>query len=80
MNRRPRLPRPDEGPVAADPADPRWEQLELSAPGQARLFRSRHWTAASVTGPALEQARAIASRLAETRGWNARVQEETRRP
>ncbi len=79
MNRRPRLPRPDEGPVAADPADPRWEQLELSAPGQARLFHSRHWTAASVTGPALEQARAIASRLAETRGWNARVQEETRR-
>lgn len=79
MNRRPRLPRPDEDPVADGPADPRWEQLELSAPGQARLFHSRHWTAASVAGPALEQARAIASRLAETRGWNARVQEETRR-
>ena len=79
MNRRPRLPRPEDGPVAAGTPDPRWEQLELSAPGQARLFHSRHWTAASVTGPALEQARAIASRLAETRGWNARVQEETRR-
>lgn len=78
MNRRPRLPRPDEDP-AAGPPDPRWEQLELAAPGQARLFHSRHWTAASVTGPALDQARAIASRLAETRGWNARVQEETRR-
>jgi integrase len=79
MNRRPRLPRPEEEPVAAGPDDPRWEQLELSAPGQARLFHSRHWTAASVTNPALDQARAIASRLAETRGWNARVQEETRR-
>jgi len=79
MNRRPRLPRPDESPAAAGPAGLRWEQLELAVPGQARLFHSRHWTAASVAGPALEQARAIASRLAETRGWNARVTEETRR-
>lgn len=79
MNRRPRLPRPAQGPAAAGPADPRWEQLELAAPGQARLFHSRHWTAASVSSPALDQARAIASRLAEARGWNARVQEETRR-
>lgn len=79
MNRRPRLPRPEEGPAAAGPPDPRWEQLELTAPGQSRLFHSRHWTAASVSNPALGQARAVASRLGEARGWNPRVQEETRR-
>ena len=79
LNRRPRLPRPDEDPAPAGPPDPRWEQLELSAPGQSRLFHSRHWTAASVSNPALEQARAIASRLGEARGWNPRIQEETRR-
>ena len=48
-------------------------------PGQSRLFHSRHWTAASVSNPALDHARAIASRLGEARGWNPRVQEETRR-
>jgi len=79
LNRRPRLPRPDTGPVRSWPPGSRWKQLELSAPGQARLFHSRHWTAASVAGPALDQARAIASRLGETRGWNPRVQEEVRR-
>jgi hypothetical protein len=79
MNRRPRLPRPDDGPVAAGPPGPRWEQPELPAPGQSRLFHSRHWTAASVSNPALGQAKAIASRLGEARGWNPRVQEETRR-
>ena len=79
MNRRPRLPHPDAGPVPAGPPDPRWEQLELSAPGQSRLFHSRHWTAASVSNPALGQARAIASWLGEARGWNSRVQDETRR-
>ena len=79
LNRRPRLPLPGGEPVPAGPPDPRWEQLELSVPGQSRLFHSRHWTAASVSNPALEQARAIASRLGEARGWNPRVQEQTRR-
>jgi hypothetical protein len=79
LNRRPRLPRQHEDHGPAGLPDPRWEQLELTGPGQSRLFHSRHWTAASVTNPALEQARAIASRLGETRGWNPRVQEETRR-
>jgi site-specific recombinase XerD len=80
MTRRPRLPRPGEDPAArAGPPDPGREQLELSAPGQSRLFHSRHWTAASVSNPALEQARAIASRLGEMRGWNPRIQAETRR-
>ena len=79
MTRRPRLPRPDEDPVPAGPPGPRWEQPELPAPGQSLRFHARHWTAASVSGPALEQARAIASRLGEARGWNPRVQEETRR-
>ncbi len=79
LNRRPRLPRPDEAHAPASLPDPRWEQLELPAPGQSRLFHSRHWAAASVSNPALEQARAIASRLGEARGWNPRIQEETRR-
>jgi integrase len=79
MTRRPRLPRPDEDPVPAGPPDPRWEQPELPAPGQSRRFHARHWTAASVTGPALEQARAIASQLGEARGWNPRIQAETAR-
>jgi integrase len=79
LNRRPRLPRPDDARAPASLPDPRWEQLELSAPGQSRLFHSRHWTAASVSNPALEQARAIASRLGEARGWNPRIAEETRR-
>jgi integrase len=78
LNRRPRLPRPED-PFPAGPPDPRWEQLELTAPGQSRLFHSRHWTAASVSSPALDRARAIASRLGETRGWNPRIQEQTRR-
>jgi integrase len=79
MTRRPRLPRPAGDPVPAGPPDPRWEQPELPAPGQSLRFHARHWTAASVTGPALEQARAIASRLGEARGWNPRIQAETRR-
>lgn len=79
LNRRPRLPRPDEDHAPASLPDPRWEQPELPAPGQSRLFHSRHWTAASVSNPALDHARAIASRLGEARGWNPRVQEETRR-
>ena len=79
LNRRPRLPRPDNAAPGASGPDPGWEQLELSAPGQSRLFHSRHWTAASVSNPALEQARAIASRLGETRGWNPRIQAETGR-
>jgi integrase len=79
MNRRPRLPRPAGDAVPAGPPDPRWEQPELPAPGQSRLFHSRHWTAASVSSPALDQARAIASRLGEARGWNPRIAEQTRR-
>ncbi|MFI5064549.1 MAG: hypothetical protein ACHP9Z_11310 [Streptosporangiales bacterium] len=79
MTRRPRLPRPGEDPGRAGPPDSGWEQLELSAPGQSRLFHARHWTAASVSSPSLEQARAIASRLAEARGWNPRIQAETAR-
>jgi DDE superfamily endonuclease len=80
MTRRPRLQRPDGGdPAPPDPPDPGWEQLELSAPGQSRRFHARHWTAASVTGPALEQARRIAASLGEARGWNTRIQAETTR-
>jgi hypothetical protein len=75
MNRRPRLPRPAGDPVPAGPPDPRWEQPELPAPGQSLRFHARHWTAASVSSPALDQARAIASRLGEARGWNPRIQE-----
>jgi integrase len=78
LNRRPRLPR-QQAQAPARPPGPRWEQLELTAPGQSRLFHSRHWTAASVSNPALDQARAIASRLAETRGWSPSLQEQTRR-
>ena len=79
MNRRPRLPRSDEDHAHACLPDPCWEQPELPAPGQSRLFHSRHWTAASVSNPALEQARAFASRLGEARGWNPGIQEDTRR-
>ena len=79
MTRRPRLPRPGDDPVPAGPPDSRWEQPELPAPGQSLRFHARHWTAASVSSPALDRARAIASRLGEARGWNPRVQEETRR-
>lgn len=82
MTRRPRLPRPDDGappPPPPGPPDPGGEQLELSVPGQSRRFHARHWTAASVTTPALEQARGIAARLGEARGWNPRVQAETAR-
>jgi hypothetical protein len=80
MNLRPRPPAaavpagsPDEPDAAA------WVQLELSVPGQSRRFHARHWTAAAITGPALEQARHIAARLGEARGWNPRIQAETRR-
>ena len=80
MTRRPRVPRPDGGdPAPPGPPDPGWEQLELSAPGQSRRFHARHWTAASVTGPALEQARGITARLGEARGWTPRIQAETAR-
>jgi hypothetical protein len=75
MNRRLRLPRPDDGPVAAGPPDPPGSSWNFSAPGQSRLFHCRRWTAASVSNPAVGQARAIASPLGEARGWNPRVQE-----
>ena len=79
MTRRPRLPRPDEDPAPAVPLGSGWEQPELPAPGQSLRFHARHWTAASIAGPALEQARAIASWLSEARGWNPRIQAETAR-
>jgi site-specific recombinase XerD len=80
MTRRPRLPRPGNGdPAPPGPPGPGWEQLELSVPGQSRRFHARHWTAASITSPALEQARGIAARLGEARGWNPRIQAETAR-
>lgn len=76
MNRRHRLPRPEQTP-AAGPPDPRWEQPELPVPGQSLRFRGRGWAAASISNPALDQARAVASRLAEARGWKPRLQRET---
>jgi hypothetical protein len=80
MTRRPRLPQPDGGdPAPPGPPEAGWEQLELSVPGQSRRFHARHWTASSVTSPALEQARGIAARLGEARGWNPRIQAGTAR-
>jgi integrase len=79
MTRRPRLPHPDGDPAPPGLPDGGGEQLELPVPGQSRRFDARHWTAASITGPALEQARGIATRLGETRGWNPRIQAETSR-
>ena len=79
MTRRPRLQQPDAGLAPAAPPDPGWKQLELSVPGQSRRFHARHWTAASVTSPALDLARGIAARLGEARGWNPRIQAETAR-
>jgi hypothetical protein len=64
------------GPAAAASG---WTQLQLSAPGESLHFDKRHWTAAAVTGPALEQARRIAANLAGARGWNDRITAETSR-
>ncbi|MDQ2877396.1 MAG: hypothetical protein M3Y33_22345 [Actinomycetota bacterium] len=70
-----RLRLPGPGP----PAPPGGTQLELRIPGESRLFDARHWVAAKITSPALEQARHIAAELAGTRGWNTRIITETSR-
>jgi hypothetical protein len=79
MNRRPRPARP---PAVSPPPEPHpagWTQPELSVPGQSRGFHARHRAAAAITSPELEQARSIAARLGEARGWNPRIQAETSR-
>src|SRR5580704_9754178 len=63
---------PPAGPVA-------WTQLELRAPGDSRHFDARHWVASRIDGEALALTRRIASELAGTRGWNARIVIETGR-
>lgn len=71
---------PAPGPSAAEPPAPvGWTQLELRAPGESRYFDARHWIASAITNQALALTRRIASELAETRGWNARIVIETGR-
>jgi hypothetical protein len=74
---------PAPGATAAAPPPPAgpaaWTQLELRAPGESRHFDARHWAASRIDGEALERARRIASELAATRGWNARIVIETGR-
>jgi len=67
-----------DGP-APPPAAPGWTQLQLSAPGESLHFDKRHWTAAAITGPALQQARGIARNLAGARGWNGQIITQTSR-
>jgi len=64
-------------PAPAGPAA--GTQLELRAPGESRHFDARHWVASRIDGKALALTRRIASELAETRGWNARIVIETGR-
>ena len=79
MSRRPRAVPPDTGTPPQSPPAAAWTQLELSVPGQSRRFHARHWAASAITSPELEQARSIAARLGEARGWNPRIQAETSR-
>jgi hypothetical protein len=65
-------PPPSAGPAAGT-------QLELRGPGESRHFDARHWVASRIDGEALTLTRRIASELAETRGWNARIVIETGR-
>jgi integrase len=65
-------PSPPAGPAAGT-------QLELRAPGESRHFDARHWVASRIDGEALALTRRIASELAGTRGWNARIVLETGR-
>jgi integrase len=65
-------PPPPAGPAAGT-------QLELRIPGESRHFDARHWVASRIDGEALALTRRIASELAETRGWNARIVIETGR-
>ena len=53
--------------------------MELRAPGDSRRFDARHWAASTIDGEALALTRRIASELAGTRGWNARIVIETGR-
>ena len=53
--------------------------MELRAPGESRHFDARHWVASRIDGEALALTRRIASGLAATRGWNARIVTETGR-
>ena len=74
---------PAPAAIAAEPPQPAspaaGTQLELRAPGESRHFDARHWVASRIDGEALALTRRIASRLAETRGWNARIVTETGR-
>ena len=74
---------PAPAPIAAGPPPPAGPaagtQLELRAPGESRHFDARHWVASRIGGEALALTRRIASGLAETRGWNARIVIETGR-
>ena len=74
---------PAPGAIAAGPPPPAGQaagtQLELRAPGESRHFDARHWVASRIDGEALALTRRIASGLAETRGWNARIVIETGR-
>ena len=74
---------PAPAATAAGPAPPAgpaaWTQLELRAPGDSRHFDARHWAASRINGEALALTRRIASELATTRGWNARIVIETGR-
>ena len=65
-------PPPPAGPAAGT-------QLELRGPGESRHFDARHWVASRIDGEALALTRRIASELAGTRGWNARIIIETGR-
>ena len=79
----PRRHRAAPGATAARPLPPAgpaaWTQLELRAPGDSRHFDARHWAASRINGEALALTRRIASELAGTRGWNARIILETGR-
>jgi hypothetical protein len=71
---------PPPAPAPALPAGPAaWTQLELRVPGESRHFDARHWVASRIGGEALVLTRRIASELAATRGWNARIVIETGR-
>jgi len=74
---------PAPGATAAGPPPPAGPaagtQLELRAPGESRHFDARHWAASRIGGEALTLTRRIASELAGTRGWNARIVIETGR-
>jgi len=65
-------PPPPAGPAAGT-------QLELRIPGESRHFDARHWVASRIDSEALALTRRIASELAQTRGWNARIVIETGR-